>query len=97
MPKRYHHSERDGHQPARHMDNDYSDRDSRRMRERRDASMIHEDHSAPANLPQQVMIKYWENDYGYLPEVIDDTLRGIDKQIRGDDGQLKKGYKPHKI
>lgn len=106
MPKRYHQSSKDRmheshsmelRMKAMHSDSDYSDYDSRRRRERRDGAMIHEDHNAPANLPQQVMLKYWENNQGYLPEVIDDTIRSVDNQIRSDDHERSKGMKPHKF
>ena len=91
MPKRYHQSHR------MHSDADYSDYDKRRMMERRDANMIHEDHAAPANLPQQPVMKYWHENRNYLPEVLDDTIRGIDSQIASDDRERSGGMRPHKF
>lgn len=50
----------------------------------RDGDMIHEDHSAFANLPQQVIMKeYKKPDYTDFDQ-IDDTIRGIDRQIDAD-------------
>lgn len=44
--------------------------------------MISEDHSAPANLPQHVKHTYYPP-CGYMDRYeLDDTIRGVDSQIR---------------
>jgi len=43
--------------------------------------MISEDHSAPANLPQHVVHKYYPKDDMCDTHYLDDTLRGIDENI----------------
>lgn len=74
----------------------YAGYDPRRMQEMRDAGMIQEDHRALANLPQQPIMKYYEGGYHYMPEGLDDTIRGIDNQIGADDAMARKMLHPHK-
>jgi predicted solute-binding protein len=63
---------------------------SERSIESKERAMISEDHSAMANLPQQVIMKYYpKSPYGVNSE-LDDTIRGIDKQIGADDNGMKK-------
>lgn len=57
----------------------------------RDGGMIHGDHSAMANLPQNVMIKaYKKPDYTDFDSMVNDTIDGIDRQIDGDISQARK-------
>ena len=68
----------------------YAGKDERREQERKDFMMISEDHSSMANLPQQVMMKeYPKFMYGLDPD-LDDTVRGIDKQMYDDMNQMKR-------
>lgn len=62
-------------------DGGYAGMDSRREQESEDSSMIREDHSATANLPQNVIMRSWADHEAFLPEELDDTIRGVDKQI----------------
>jgi hypothetical protein len=58
--------------------------------------MISEDHSAFANLPQNVIMKsYPEIVYG-MRQQLDDTITGIDQQMNDDarKGRGKKGRNP---
>jgi hypothetical protein len=64
--------------------------DPRRYQEMRDAGMINEDHSATANLPQEVKYHAWPKEENYATYGLDDTIRGIDKQEREDVGQMKR-------
>ena len=75
----------------------YEGMDSRRRQEMEDAGMIHEDHRAIANLPQEVKISAYPKTGPYIPEMLDDTIRGIDKQMDGDDSQRRKGFNPKKV
>lgn len=72
-----------------HMAEDgYYKMDPRRRRELEDSGMIHEDHYAPSNLPQQVMHKYWGGgDYG-LNVRLDDTDYGVDRQKEADNRKM---------
>lgn len=70
---------------------------SKEKMERADYSMLTEDHSAMANMPQGVKMQYYADDQGhYLPMGYDDTLSGIDKQERGDRAQQMRALKPRK-
>jgi len=83
--KRHHH--REGH---------YEGHEGRRHQEMRDAGMIHENHAAIANLPQEVMIKPWPDGGSYMPEKLDDSIRGVNEQISADDSKRMQHLKPHK-
>jgi len=88
MAKRYHES----------MRGDYEGREGRRRQEMMDGMMIKEDHSKIANLPQEVMIKDWPKTRAYLGEGLDDTIRGIDRQMDSLDGAKAKSHEePKKV
>ncbi len=85
MSKRYHNS---GH---------YEGMDSRRRQEMADGGMIFEDHSAIANMPQEVKITAYPKTGPYIPEMLDDTIRGVDKQMDKDDSKRKANFLPKKV
>lgn len=75
----------------------YAGMDTRRHQEMQDAGMIHEDHRAIANMPQEVMMKPYPRTGPYLPEGIDDTIRGVDHQMDYDDSQRSRHFYPKKV
>ena len=78
--------------------NSYAGESARRTQEMQDAGMIHNDQSAIANMPQNVMIKPYPKAGYYLPEDQDDTIRGVDHQIDDLDGKKRvAGTKPKKV
>jgi len=85
MAKRFHNA---GH---------YEGPASRRSQEMEDAGMIRENHAAIANLPQEVMIKPWPSAGSYLPEEIDDTISGINRQVNLDDNKRNAHLVPKKV
>jgi hypothetical protein len=103
MAKRHHKSERheDG---ARYSDTGglmkrstgtYSETEG--MGRYNSSDMINEDKSKTANLPSDVKMVAYPNSYGFTPnDVMDDTIRGIDEQQRGDHQNLMKQFKPRK-
>lgn len=74
----------------------YAGAEPRRRQELEDAGMIHEDHSAIANMPQGVIMKSYPMDRYYLPEGLDDTLRGVDRQMDYDGEKRVEHERPHK-
>jgi hypothetical protein len=73
---------------------EYAGYDARRALEYRDGSMISEDHNAIANLPQQVIMRYWPApDYEQMPG-LNDTIAGIDHQIKKDTSKHKRESYP---
>lgn len=64
----------------------YAGEQARRTQEMQDAGMIREDRSAVANLPQNVMYKPYPSNNDYMPEDLDDTITGVDRQIKVLDG-----------
>jgi hypothetical protein len=75
----------------------YGDKYARERMEMQDASMIHEDHRAIANLPQEVMIKPYPRTGPYMPEALDDTIRGVDGQMNYDDRQRRSHFYAKKV
>lgn len=75
----------------------YAGMDARRRQEMEDAGMINEDHRQVANLPQEVIMKAYPKTGPYLPEVLNDTLAGVDKQMDGDDNQRRRHFNPKKV
>ena len=74
----------------------YEGMEGRRTQEMQDGGMIREDRSAIANFPQEVMIKAYPKTGPYMPEDLDDTIRGVDMQMDGDDSKRRKTFGPHK-
>ena len=62
----------------------------RRKEEMRDFSMISEDKSACANLPQDVKYHAWPKTGHYADYDLDDTIRGIDKQMNEDGSGMRR-------
>ena len=75
----------------------YAGESSRNRMEHQDGSMISEDHSKMANLPQEVIMKPWQDHEAFLPEVLDDTITGITKQINLDDSKRREHFMPKKV
>lgn len=96
---KYHHSPASypGTEYERHSAERYSGMESRRTQEMQDAGMIRENPSAIANLPQEVMIKAYPMSGPYMPEGLDDSIRGVDGQMDYDDSQRRKTMYPKKV
>lgn len=75
----------------------YDGMDARRRQEMQDAGMIREDHREIANLPQEVMIKKYSKAGGYLPEELDDTIAGVDRQMDYDGVKRAENFYPKKV
>lgn len=70
----------------------------RRHKHMSENGMLHEDHSAIANMPQEVMMKqYASNDGDYMNHDLDDTIRGVDSQLGMDASKRKSGMRPKKV
>jgi hypothetical protein len=74
----------------------YAGEKSRRHQEHADGGMIHEDHSAMANMPQHIIMKPYPKPGGYLPENLDDTIRGVDGLMRENESKRSQHMKPKK-
>lgn len=107
MAKRYHQSKKDRRDESRGMKSGFifhayqepysGGMEARRKQEMEDAGMIREDHNAVANLPQGVIMRPYPKTGPYLPEGIDDTISGIDRQMDFDDSQRSKHFYPKKV
>ncbi len=81
----------------RHYDDAYSNELMRRTKEMEEAGMIQNDNSAIANMPQGVKIQAYSKSGSYMPEDLDDTIKGVDKQIDMDDNKRNSHFKPKKV
>ena len=75
----------------------YAGMEPRRRQELEDAGMIREDHNEIANLPQDVRMTPYPKTGPYLPEGLDDTIRGVDHQMDYDDGKRREHFYPKKV
>ncbi len=96
MAKRHHSSHVRPHHGASHGGH-YEGHSARRHQEMQDAGMIHENHAAIANMPQEVMIKPWPSAGSYLPEHLDDTISGVNRQMGMDDSKRSAHNVPKKV
>lgn len=77
----------------RFYDGDYSGPlNKARREEARDFSMLSEDRSAPANMPQDVKYHAWPKAGHYADYSLDDTIRGINEQ-QDEDGRAMERHK----
>ncbi len=76
---------------------EYAGMDARRTQEMQDGGMLREDRSKIANMPQEVMFKQYPETGPYIPEMLDDTIRGVDQQMDGDDRKRREHFHPKKV
>jgi hypothetical protein len=93
MAKRHHDKM---HHSKHKMHGHYEGHEGRRHQEMKDAGMIHEDHSAIANMPQGVIMRDWPKGGHGMREGLNDTISGIDRQMDEDDSKRNKHERPHK-
>jgi|GEM_PF-2804986 hypothetical protein len=97
-PYMYDRTSKEGYAPGPYAPDVAAARDmGRRRREMKDAGMIHEDPRQIANLPQEVRMESYPVCGPYTPEDIDDTMRGVDRQIDFDDSQKMRHFFPKKV
>lgn len=83
MAKRYHGS--------------YEDMDEVRAQERKDASMVPNGNGAHAGMPTEVVMKLYPKADSYMPENLDDTIKGIDSQKSTDNSKRRAHNVPKKV
>lgn len=101
-PKRYKEHKRGSEPKGAHLyegvgEGYYGDQLARRTQEMQDAGMIRENPAAIANLPQEVMIKPYPKAGPYMPEGLDDTIAGVDRQMDYDDSKRAATMYPKKV
>lgn len=104
MAKKYHQSVKDRMAESRGMVRHdmgeamehYAGYDARRRREIEDGNMLNENHSAIANMPQEVKYHNWPSNPFGARYRLNDSIVGIDVQIRDDMTQEKDKAFPEK-
>jgi hypothetical protein len=74
----------------------YEGVDARRKLEREDSMMVPHHGGAHANMPENVVMRPYPKASYNSSEGLDDTIKGVDYQIREDDKGKKKGKYPEK-
>lgn len=76
----------------------YEGMEDRRKQEREDASIFGASQSKyMANMPTEVIFKTVARPYNGMPENLDDTMKGVDKQIDKDVRGLDRHLHPKKV
>lgn len=60
------------------------------------APMISNDSSKPANMPQDVVMRDYPKNTGYLNDNLNDGISGVDGQISKDNSKKNKNLQPEK-
>jgi hypothetical protein len=58
--------------------------------------MMNESRTEMSNCPREVIMKPYPRIHGYLPEELDDSIAGADRQMDGDNAQKMRALKPRK-
>lgn len=96
MAKRHHKNSEAARQYSANPDKSYMRPETEYRQERKDAGMIQNDNSKIANLPTEVMMKAYPECPAYMDWEMEDNIRGIDKQLSGDNAARRRGFSPHK-
>ncbi len=81
----------------RHYNEYYAGMEGRKTQEMEDGGMIREDHSAIANMPQNIIMKAYPKPENFLPEDLDDTIMGVDRQMSKDKSKRSEHFMPKKV
>jgi len=84
------------HHKSSHQRKHPAGRDPRRHLEREESHMIGAGQHDFANMPQHITMKEWPSDHVGMPEDLDDSIRGIDRQMGEDNSRKHKNLSPHK-
>lgn len=74
--------------------NDNNAMDPRQRFQMQDFSMLREDYNAIANLPQDVKYHAWPKADDYRQYNLNDTIEGVDRQMKQDSKGGKRGEYP---
>lgn len=96
MAKRHHHKKQDFRDRMHEHEGMERHKGHRGMHERHKGAMINDERSAPCNLPQMVMEKYWPNTYNKSMGYVDDLFDGVNRQMHEDYGEMSRMDKPRK-
>ena len=75
----------------------YEDHAHRLAMEEHDGDMIPSGSGYYANMPQEVVHRLYSEPNQYMPESLDDSIRGVDWQIRLDGSHRNAHLKPKKV
>lgn len=81
---------------AKRFHGSYEGKSGRDAQEASDGSMIPSGQGSFANMPQNVVMREYPKAYDGMPENLDDTIRGIDKQIKQDNSKKYAHLQPEK-
>lgn len=74
------------------------DAKARRAEEKMYGGMLKADYNAIANMPPELIMRQYPMVRGYLPDgMLDDTIKGVDSQLDGDNRRKKQDLDPRKV
>lgn len=99
MAKRYHGGPKhhSAHLSGHLHEGHYEDHAHKMAMERSDGDMIPSGSGKYANMPDSVVMRPWSEPHDYMPEHLDDTVRGIDHQIGEDESKRDRHMHPKKV
>jgi hypothetical protein len=99
MAKRHHglpkHAQ--AHLSEHKMEGHYEDHAHRRAMEAADGAMVPSGAGKFANMPSEVVHIAYPDAHSFLPEHLDDSIRGIDHQIDADNSKKMAKLQPKKV
>lgn len=82
---------------AKRFHESYAGVDARRSQEASDGEMVPSGAGAFSNMPQTLVMREYPKVGGWMPEGLDDTIRGIDGQMGMDNSKKHSHLKPKKV
>lgn len=86
-----------GVEMAKRFHGSYAGKEDRRRQEERDGSMMPSGSGSFANMPTELVMREYPKAYDGMPENLDDSIRGIDSQIKSDNSKKMAHIQPEKI
>jgi hypothetical protein len=75
----------------------YEGKSGRDAQESSDGGMIPSGAGSHANMPQAVVMREYPKVGGFLPEGLDDSIKGIDSQVGADNSKKNSKLAPKKV
>lgn len=75
----------------------YEGREQKNAQESTDGAMMPSGIGSYANMPESLVMREYPRPYDGMPENIDDSIRGIDGQIKKDNMKKRANLQPEKV
>lgn len=82
---------------AKRFHGSYEGKEGKAIQEAADSMMISSGAGAHANMPQEVVMREYPKVGGFLPEGLDDSIKGVDGQVGADNSKKNSKLAPKKV